>query len=111
MLPYLNYNGTYLYMTYGRVRAYSTDGVTWTLGTQLNQTFDANLTSLYPVIDGSGSNIYYVWYFQPNNFSGGTVSIGNYTSKSFGATPDFVGSSTTLALASGSSLSTYFRIK
>lgn len=106
-VPYLNYNGTYLYITYLTNRAYSTDGTNWTLDTVINQTQDAALTAT----DKStarytdSTNVYYL-------FRSNTVNrIFNFTSKSFGATPDFVGSATAVTFATGSNLSTYFRIK
>jgi hypothetical protein len=106
-VPYLNYNGTYLYITYLTNRAYSTDGTNWTLDTVINQTQDAALNA----VDKStarysdSNNVYYL-------FRSNTVNrIFNFTSKSFGATPDFVGSAAAVTFATGSNLSTFFRIK
>jgi len=110
MIPYLNYNGTYIYMNYGKVRAYSTDGINWTLDTQLNNNPVPTYNTIYPVRNFINNDVYYVW-----TYAGGTAYASaipfDYTGKSFGATPDFVGSASTVTFATGSSLSTYFRIR
>lgn len=106
-VPYLNYDGTYFYITYLTNRAYSTDGTNWTLDTVINQTQDADLTQADKSTArySNSNNVYYLFRSSTAN------RIFNFTSKSFGASPDFVGSATAITFASGSSLSTYFRIK
>lgn len=110
MIPYLNYNGTYIYMNYGRVRAYTTDGINWTLDTQLNTATYPTYNIIYPVNNFINNDVWYTWAYHAGASSSSVIPF-DYTGKSFGATPDFVGSASALAFASGSSLSTYFRIK
>ena len=110
LLPWISSNGTYIYITNGKVRAYSTNGVDWTLDTQINQTLVPSYNLVYPARNFYNSSVYYMWALYSGTNYGNVIPF-NFTSKSFGQAPDFVGSSAVQAFASGSSLSTYFRIK
>ncbi len=109
--PYLLYNGTNMVLSYGNLQAYSSnDAATWSIDTTRFQ--NANTTTASPSVPFIYDGQIYSPYFQSSQWASFlTVDMISFAGRSFGAAPQFVGNSTAQAFASGSSLSTYFRIK
>ena len=109
--PFLLYDGTRMILFYGTNQAYSTnEGVTWTLDTTRYQNVNAATTTLTsPLLYSGGLYIPYLQATQYGSFL--QADIISFAGRSFSATPQFVGATAAQVFASGSNLSTYFRIK
>jgi hypothetical protein len=109
--PYLLSDGTRMILFYGTNQAYSTnDGATWTIDTTRYQNVNtATATLSAPMVYSGGMYIPYVQQTQYGSFL--TVDVISFAGRSFSATPQFVGATAAQVFASGSNLSTYFRIK
>lgn len=110
-IPYLLYDGTRMILSYGALQAYSSDeGVTWNIDTVRYQNVNTAWNAYnFPILYSNG--IYQNWYIRTSAGSYTQASIVDFTGRSFGATPQFVGATAAQTFATGSSLSTYFRIK
>ncbi len=109
MIPNLLYDGTRMILYYNNLQAYSTnDGATWAVDTfRFQNAYPAATNQTFPVLY-NGAML--MTYWVPTQYSSYTsAEVITFDGRSFGAAPQFVGA--TSSIASGSGLSTYFRIK
>ncbi len=111
MTPNLLYDGTRMILYYNNLQAYSTnEGATWTVDTFRYQNANTAASSqTFPVLyNGAIINTYFV----PTQYGSYTsTELITFDGRSFGAAPQFVGATSAQAFATGSNLSTYFRLK
>jgi hypothetical protein len=111
MVPNLLYDGTRMVLYYNNLQAYSSDdGATWTLDTvRYQNAYAAATNQTFPVLY-NGAML--MTYWVPTQYSSYTsAEVITFDGRSFGAAPQFVGAATAQAFATGSNLSTYFRLK
>jgi hypothetical protein len=111
MTPNLLYDGTRMILYYNDLQAYSTDeGATWTVDTvRYQNVYPAATRQTFPVLY-NGAML--MTYWVPTQYSSYTsAEVISFAGRSFGAAPQFVGAAIAQAFATGSNLSTYFRLK
>ena len=111
MVPWLLQDGARMILAYSNLQAYSDDdGATWTVDTARFQNVASGYNGIGPTFLYSGG-LYIPYSAQTQYGSFTALDVISFAGRSFSATPQFVGATAAQVFATGSNLSTYFRIK